>query len=349
MKKANLKTGLEVISKIITSKSFNPEIQEIRIESRANGDTRFISNDLDNILYFDYKGQDANLSEPMTFDHKQIMKSFNDFQFACIDDKIVINEGKKTAKEVLSIAEVKIELFPKISTEVYKVDFYNASKFVSKDELRIAMTGIYLDCSKGYAVSTDAHQLYFSETSKTEQKSFIINPVICKLLSGLKITEIQVSETEKRNMYYISFTYNDINFTCLTKCVDARYPDYLAVIPVENPIEANVLKTDIETAVKEVLPWANSATNRVCLTFENNNLSLHAEDINFSREMKIDINCQCETLNIFCSNGKLLLIALSTFDKNEQIKIVHSGISSRAAIFIGVAHKILVMPICTGY
>ena len=102
----------------------------------------------------------------------------------------------------------------------------------SNDELRPAMTGVYfqLDQDGTTFVATDAHKLvrYKRADAKSEKSSSFIIPkkALTLLKTGLPMEESSVTISFNNSNAFFSF--GNINLIC--RLIDAKYPDYNAVI-----------------------------------------------------------------------------------------------------------------------
>ena len=106
----------------------------------------------------------------------------------------------------------------------------------SSDELRPSMTGIFfqVDFNKLVLVSTDAHKLVkysFPDSESEVSTSFIVPKKALNLLKNA------ISEEETAQMSFNKanafFSFGNKQLVC--RLIDAKYPDYNAVIPVDNP------------------------------------------------------------------------------------------------------------------
>jgi len=220
-----------------------------------------------------------------------------------------------------------------------------AIKFVSKDDLRPAMTGVCVAIENNTAqiVSTDAHRMYYSplyECSKKEKTQFIIPTDKAKEISKIQfndsIVEIQVLSENK-----IIIAGKTIDL------IDARFPDYKVVIPEYNTFMEFEKKPFIEN-VKAVMPFANKVTNQV--TFHlNGSISLFSQDVDFGFESAREIPYVSKTFadTDIAFNGKFLVDAISIF-KDKNVKMYSEGKSTRAAIFSNGIDNVLVMPLMIG-
>ena len=189
----------------------------------------------------------------------------------------------------------------------------------SNDELRLAMTGVYvqIDFSKITFVATDAHKLVkytFLGLEGDINTSFIIPK---KSLSLLKTAlsgsgDVQIS-FNKSNAF---FTFEDHQLVC--RLIDAQYPNYNAVIPVENPNRMVVSRKDLLNSLKRIAIYANKTTNQVLLQIDEGSLTIEAQDLDFSNEATEQLTCQFEGESMTIGfNAKFLIEMLSVLDTDE--------------------------------
>ncbi len=202
----------------------------------------------------------------------------------------------------------------------------------SGDELRQAMTGVYfqVDFNKLIMVATDAHKLvkytYHGITSDVST-SFIVPKKGLNLLKNALPSgeDIQVA-FNKSNVF---FTFGDTKLIC--RLIDARYPDYNAVIPVDNPNLLTASRPDLQHSLKRIAIYANKTTNQVILNINDGSLTISAQDLDFSNEATEQMTCTYdgEPLTIGF-NAKFLVEMLSVLE-SEDIRMELST-STRAGI-----------------
>jgi DNA polymerase-3 subunit beta len=126
-----------------------------------------------------------------------------------------------------------------LSSKKIQKGILNTVFATSNDELRLAMTGvlIQIDFTKMHFVATDAHKLvkYTLGNLKTDIARSLIVPK-----KGLNLIKNAFSEecdvTISFNKANIFFSFGRTKIIC--RLIDAKYPEYNAVIPVDNPYEA---------------------------------------------------------------------------------------------------------------
>jgi len=183
-----------------------------------------------------------------------------------------------------------------MSTDVLSSAINNTIFATSNDELRPAMTGVFvkLDDTNTTFVATDGHRLvrYRRVDVATDSGMSIIIPR--KALNLLKSTlpsenSNVILEYNASNAY---FNFNNIKMIC--RLIDERFPDYENVIPAENPIEMLIDRNEFLGSLKRISIYANKTTHQIRLKITGSELTISAEDLDFSNEAKETLACEHE-------------------------------------------------------
>ncbi|MGI4021504.1 MAG: DNA polymerase III subunit beta [Janthinobacterium lividum] len=167
---------------------------------------------------------------------------------------------------------------------------------VSNDELRPAMTGVYCQLSPQHFtfVATDAHKLVRyrrKDAHSATATSFIMPKKALNLLkSSLPSEDVDVSVEYNNTSAF--FKFGNINLVC--RLIDERYPDYDAVIPLNNPNKLTLDRLSFLGSLSRVAIYANKTTHQVRLKITGSELNISSEDIDFSNEAHEKLNCQYE-------------------------------------------------------
>lgn len=161
--------------------------------------------------------------------------------------------------------------------------------YVSTDELKPAMNGVYL--SQGAIVATDAHIL------KVVKSKDLLIPGLSAIIPAnvAKLVKERVSAEWYPNgeISYMKFTFS--NRTELTfRLINERFPDYNQVIPAKTdktPI-LRVNRAEMIKALNQVYPALNKTTFHVRLTVRENEMEVHGEDIDNTTEATANISCE---------------------------------------------------------
>jgi DNA polymerase-3 subunit beta len=191
---------------------------------------------------------------------------------------------------------------------------------VSTDELRPAMTGVLfqLDADGVTFVGTDAHKLVRyqrKDTASTEQASFIVPRKALSLLkSALPGDDTQVSISYNQSNAF--FRFHDLELIC--RLIDARYPDYNAVIPRENPNNLLVNRAALLNTLKRVMIFSNKTTHQVMLRIAGSELQISAKDLDFSNEASERLDCEYHGEDMEIGfNARFLLEMINAMDTDQ--------------------------------
>ena len=159
--------------------------------------------------------------------------------------------------------------------------------------------------------------------------------------------EVKVGFT-KTNAF---FEFDGTLLVC--RLIDAKYPDYNAVIPVDNPNLLTVNRTDFQNSLKRISIYANKTTNQVVLNLSENSLTISAQDLDFSNEATEQMTCNYAGNPIQIAFNAKFLIEMLTILGSDEIKMEMST-PSRAGILLpgemeeGEDILMLVMPVMLG-
>ena len=191
---------------------------------------------------------------------------------------------------------------------------------VSSDDLRPAMTGVFFELDKNGMtfVATDAHRLVRytrTDVSCPKKDSFIVPKKPLNLLkNALPDNEDELTVSYNGNHLFIK--HGGTELVC--RLIDARFPDYKVVIPVDNPYKMNVVRGDFQNALRRISVFSNKSTNQVALTISGNQLQLAAQDMDFSFEGNERMACQYDGEDLqIAFNAKFLIEMLNGADTNE--------------------------------
>ncbi len=239
----------------------------------------------------------------------------------------------------------------KISTDTLSQAISKTLFATSNDELRPAMTGVYLqvDFSKLTFVATDAHKLVkytFNDVTSEVSTSFIIPKKALTLLRSALVSGNEVTLSfNKANAY---FSFANVKMVC--RLIDARYPDYNAVIPVDNPNLLTLPRLDFQNSLKRIAIYANKTTNQVILNINNSSLTVSAQDLDFSNEATEQLTCTYEGEPLTIGFNAKFLIEMLNVLESDDVKIELSS-PTRAGVLFPTENEegeeilMLVMPV----
>ncbi len=221
---------------------------------------------------------------------------------------------------------------------------------VGKDPVRPAMTGTLFDLSEqeGCIVASDGHRLvkFTSEHFKSDNDVSFIVPVkaltVTNRVPGDETCTMLIDER------HVSFQLGTTQV--FSRLIDAKFPKYKAVIPVDNDQIVNVHRTSLVRAVHRVGLFSSSTSHQVTLKISKARMEVRAEDIERSSEAFENIECEF--------TGNSLLIGFNSLYLEEVLKNLESeyitmafGNPNRAGVITPAESKpgeevlMLIMPV----
>lgn len=226
------------------------------------------------------------------------------------DQPLSFNVDKKTLSVEVSsdfgkykLAGLNADEFPKspelrdtsevIITGDILLSAINQTLFAAgNDDMRPVMSGMFFEISEDHInfVSTDAHRLVkYSRTDASAAKAAgIILPK--KPLNLLKntLTHDTAVRLQFTNQHAL-FTFDNASLHC--RLIDGKYPNYEAVIPASNPNKLTIDRLDFLNSIKRVSVFASKSTNQIRIKIGGSELTISAEDLDFSNEAVERLTC----------------------------------------------------------
>ncbi|GBU08309.1 DNA polymerase III subunit beta [Bacteroidales bacterium] len=191
------------------------------------------------------------------------------------------------------------------------------------DELRPVMNGVFFDITTENItiVASDGHMMvrYKALAAQgTEKASFILPKKPANLLKNILPKEAgDVSIAFDESNAYIKLD----NFFLICRLVEGRYPNYNAVIPVDNPYKVSVDRQLFLNALKRVSVFSNSATSLIKLDISSQEILISAQDIDFSTSASETVSC--------INQGQEMIIGF----KGTDLINIFNNIPSSEAVF----------------
>ena len=290
-------------------------ITELQVESKEKGSIAVPARILLDTL--------KNLPEqPVTFSIDE-----STYSIEIISDNGRYKLSGENATDFPKVPSVSNDFTAEISTEVLARAINNTIFATSNDELRPAMTGVYVNLGDKNStfVATDGHRLvrYRRADVTSSNGTAIIIPR--KALNLLKAT-LPSENTDVSlnfNMSNAYFKFGNIKMIC--RLIDERFPDYDNVIPTQNNIQMSIERSDLLGALKRISIYANKTTHQVRLKITGSELQISAEDLDFSNEANERLSCEHDGEDIEIGfNAKFLIEMLTNMD-SDKIKLTMSA------------------------
>ena len=315
-------------------------ITELQVESKEKGSIAVPARILLDTL--------KNLPEqPVTFSIDE-----STYSIEIISDNGRYKLSGENATDFPKVPSVSNDFTAEISSEVLSRAINNTIFATSNDELRPAMTGVYVSLGEKNStfVATDGHRLVRyrrSDVTSSNGSSIIIPRKALNLLKATLPTE-NTEVSLNFNMSNAFFNFGNIKMIC--RLIDERFPDYDNVIPTQNNIHMSIERSDFLGALKRISIYANKTTHQVRIKITGSELQISAEDLDFSNEANERLSCEHDGEDIEIGfNAKFLIEMLSNMD-SDKIKLAMSA-PNKAGVILPVEKDsnedilMLVMPV----
>ena len=196
------------------------------------------------------------------------------------------------------------------------------------DELRPVMNGINFDLTEDHItlVATDAHRLvrYNNYSIKSPEP---VNFILPKKPANVLRTVLTKDEEEVEITFgqkNARFEFNRTLIIC--RQIEGRYPNYNGVIPQNNSNCVIIDRLNLLAACKRTAVFANNTTALLKLELTENNLTISAQDIDFSTSAEESIQCSYSGNPITIGfKGTILSELLGNVDSSEvEIRLMDS-------------------------
>ena len=180
--------------------------------------------------------------------------------------------------EYPEIPEVSTEHMLAFPGDMLKRAVQKTAFAVSKDALRPAMMGIFFQVKpeETRVVATDGHRLVrlaLKGLAYPDSLEFIVPEKALALAGKVVDGETQVAVDDR----FVSFTSGPARVT--SRLIDETYPNYEAVIPLDNDRRLTVNRLSMLAAVRRVSLYSSSMTHQVRLSLHPTYVEISAEDI----------------------------------------------------------------------
>ncbi len=231
----------------------------------------------------------------------------------------------------------------------------NTSFAVSNDELRLAMTGVLmqLDYNKIILVATDAQKLVKHSVAGINSEfsdSFIVPKKSIQQIKNVMSSDEEVTISYNTKNVFFNFGETKV----IARLIDAKYPDYNAVIPASSPNSLIISRTDFQHSLRRIAIYANKTTNQVVLNIAESSLTISAQDLDFANEATEQLTCTYNGEPLAISFSAKFLIEMLGILSSDEVELQLDG-PSRAGILVPTEQEdaqdllMLVMPVMVAY
>jgi len=266
--------------------------------------------------------------------------AINAAKYEKLTDKIATNISSKTVQfNKVTLPNQYDKSYPSIHTEFFKqplitfnninkADFLSygkkVSKFVSKDQTRLSLTGTLIRGKYQYA--TDGRKVIrlASLMITNKEHDLILPMVIYKFLSSSFILEDVLSMSLYKHDETYSLLIKGTSFELITRLINDSYPDIESVLPKSYDYSFNVDRSALLSIINEALPFTKNENNEIRLSSTNNKRleikTIHEDnEMVFLDTMKIQSRYKKKWNGIHVNAKYLLQILTDCNGKNIEI------------------------------
>lgn len=341
---------LQAISRVISSKNTLPILDNFLFNLSGN-DLEITASDLESTLITRMKLENATGDGIIALPARILLDTLKEFSVQPLsfdinlDTLAVVITSENGKFNVVGQNGIDFPALPAIRKEkkfsfVINADVMlagiNRTLFATADdELRPVMGGIFVEAStdKITFVASDAHKLVRyqrSDTHADDNSSFILPKKPASLLRNILPKEegAVTVEFDDKNAF---FNLNDYKVVC--RLVEGNYPNYNSVIPKNNPRKVAVDRVEFYNTLRRVSVFSNQASNLVKLQLKGNQMTVSAQDIDFSISAYEKIKCQYEGEDLEIGFKSVFLLEILSNMASQDVMIELAD-PTRAGLFL---------------
>ena len=341
---------LQAISRVISSKNTLPILDNFLFNLSGN-DLEITASDLESTLITRMKLENTEGDGIIALPARILLDTLKEFSAQPLTFEI----NMETMAVVLSSENGKFNLmgqngidFPAlpvikkdkkfsftIDAEVMLAGISRTLFATADDELRPVMGGIFIEASTDRItfVASDAHKLVRyqrSDARADDNASFILPKKPASLLRNILPRETGPFKVEfdTKNAF---FNLNDYKVVC--RLVEGNYPNYNSVIPKNNPRKVSVDRVEFYNTLKRVSVFSNQASNLVKLHLTGNQVTVSAQDIDFSISANERLKCLYDGDEIEIGFKSVFLLEILANISSQDVMIELAD-PTRAGLFL---------------
>lgn len=204
----------------------------------------------------------------------------------------------------------------------------------ANDQVRAAMNGIYMDIKPDCIVfaSTDSRKLVKS-TNSTVQSGITAGIIIHKKVAGI-LKAVMSKDDEDISLSFDTqrAVLRTADFTLHFRLIEARYPNYNAVIPTDNPYKVELDRLSLVGALKRTSIFCSQSTGMITLELGNNTLKLKGATDDYGASAEEYLTCQYTQQPISVNFSCHFLLEIANILESESVTLELAADVSRPGL-----------------
>jgi DNA polymerase III subunit beta len=344
---------LQAISRVISSKNTLPILDNFLFNLTEN-ELEITASDLESTLITRMKLENMEGTGVIALPARILLETLKEFPVQPLafdinmETMAVVISSENGKFNVVGQNGIDFPALPAIKKEKKIVFTLNAGLLLAginktlfataDDELRPVMGGIFVEASTDRIifVASDAHKLVRyqrMDAHADDNASFILPKKPASLLKNILPREDgQVTvEFDDKNAFFI---LGDYKVVC--RLVEGNYPNYNSVIPKNNPRKITIDRVEFYNTLKRVSVFSNQASNLVKLQLKGDQITVSAQDIDFSISAYERIKCQYDGDGIEIGFKSVFLLEILA-NLGSQDVMIELADPTRAGLFLPVS------------
>jgi DNA polymerase-3 subunit beta len=337
------------MGKVMNSKNTLPILDNILLRLQGSKLT-FMASDLETTLVSEVEvpnvEEDGSVAVPRMM--AEALKEFPEqpLTLSVSSDTFLIEVSWATGKLTLAgfdpqefptLPEVSVTASISLAAPTLNEGITNTIYASAADELRPVMNGIFFDFTGEHAtfVASDAHKLVRyrrPDVKVSGQNSFILPKKPASLLRSILAREqgeVAVVFDSKNASFSLP------SYTLVCRLIEGNFPAYDSVIPKDNPNKVNTDRLELLSVVKRIAPLGPAGTGLIRIKFSANQVTIMAQDLDFSQSGVERIACQYEGEEMEIGFKSAFLIDILTNLHTQEVSFEFSD-PSRAGLILPV-------------
>ncbi|MCU0410348.1 MAG: DNA polymerase III subunit beta [Bacteroidales bacterium] len=341
---------LQAISRVISSKNTLPILDNFLFNLSGN-DLEITASDLESTLITRLKLDNVTGSGTIALPARILLDTLKEFSeqpltFDINPDTLAVVINSENGRfsvvgqngidfPVLPVIKKEKRFSFNIAADVLLAGISRTLFATADDELRPVMGGILVEASpeKLTFVASDAHKLVRyqrSDARADSSASFILPKKPASLLKNILPRESGVVSVEfdDRNAFFMLSDYKVVS-----RLVEGNYPNYNSVIPKNNPRKVRIDRLEFYNILRRVSVFSNQASNLVKLQFTPNQITVSAQDVDFSISAYERHKCQYEGDDMEIGFKSVFLIEILSNIASQDV-LIELADPTRAGLFL---------------
>lgn len=294
--KSDFVSGLTRGACFVGKKAVLPILENVKIKVK-NDIMTFVSYNNENAISKKIFGVESSADYSFCVFHKDLLSYVKLISEEVIN--LCLSEEDMTitvkhSKGKMSFPFMDAADFPMIETDNYEKEivvesaFINnwivdAVNFIGNDELRPALNAMYFYSKDGKfgCCATDSISLFADYTDSTfEDFSFLLNKnvlsPICDMCKSVSDVKIKISN---KNIMLVGN-----NETIISRCIDGRFLNFESVIPKNTPMNVEVDKKELSSAIARCGIVASQTTMLLEVNIKGATMEVIGQDVDFNKK-----------------------------------------------------------------